>query len=602
MNWVRINTCIAPRSVIPRICQGEGKDRSVDPVTGEQSLALARNRRRPACNSVSEAVRMLGLLTMRCGARAVRNSQILLIAPLVSWGTLSAQSADGHLQPLKGQSMAASPARQAAGEASMQIPACETLRNAAVAGLDVLQSIQGVGIAIFSPDDSCAFGLGVTDIDTQENVTADTAFYIASSTESMFALSLASMDARGELDLDQPIAEFAPSAPFSTRIHTDRITLRHLLAMSSGIKNPAYVHRVAYSGEHSQDQLWALIAETKPNRSPNIRFGKFRYTNWNYNLAARLVEEEHGILWQEILAKEIFDKLEMTRTTAYMSQAVEEGWSIARPHSTLEPNGTVRTYLEKTDATMHSAGGVITSANDALKWLEVLIEDGQLDGQQLFSPEVVRSTRQCLTEVNAEYNGFNRDCYGLGWYVGPYRDTSIALFHHFGGFSGAKAHVSYMPGRRLGVAVFVNDSAVGAKFADAFADYVYSQQLGLDGSQETYSRDIAEIREWTADIRNRLKSLRMEIAARPTRLRHTTSAYAGVYANQDFGTFEVDMVDDRLRFTNGQLIAIAQSGTEPETVRVELVPLEGEKIQFQVSRRGEVRSFEIKGVRYDRQD
>nr|WP_298897007.1 serine hydrolase domain-containing protein [uncultured Altererythrobacter sp.] len=248
---------------------------------------------------------------------------------------------------------------------------CDALESLAAAGLDQLPSIQGVSLAVYTPDETCVAGFGVTDIETQEAVSADTAFYIASSTKSMLALSLAAMDARGELDLDQPVAEFAPTAPFSRKIPIDRITLRHLFAMSSGIKNPAYVYRVAFSGEYTDDQLWDLIGATERNRSSSIQFGKFRYSNWNYNLASRLFEAQYSLRWQDMLAREVFDKLGMSRTTAFMSRAAEEGWSLARPHATLDPDGTVRSYLEKTDATMQSAGGVIMSGNDALKWLEI---------------------------------------------------------------------------------------------------------------------------------------------------------------------------------------------------------------------------------------
>ncbi|MFL0355570.1 serine hydrolase [Erythrobacter sp. GH1-10] len=478
---------------------------------------------------------------------------------------------------------------------------CEELEDLVVAGLDELSSIQGVSLAIYTPESQCVAGFGVTDIDTQEEVTADTAFYIASSTKSMFALALAAMDSRGELDLDQPISEFAPSAPFSRRIPTDRITLRHLLAMSSGIKNPAYVHRTAYSGEYTDDQLWDLIGSTQRNRSRSIRFGKFRYTNWNYNLAAKLVERQRSVPWQDMLVKEIFDKLGMSRTTAYISRAAEEGWPLARPHATLEPGGTVRSYLEKTDATMHAAGGVIMSGNDALKLLEVFVEEGSLNGEQIFPSGVVQSTRQRLTEADTEFNGYEREHYGLGWYIGPYRDTDVELVHHFGGFSGARAHVSYMPDQEIGVAVFVNDSAVGFKYADVLANYVYDRFLGLAEAKSRYLDEIAEIKSWAADIRVRLQAQREEIAARPSLLSQPLTAYVGTYADKGFGTVDITLEDGRLRVTNGQLSAIAQSGNEAESIRVELVPLEGANISFGVSRSGEVRNLKYQGLEFDRQ-
>lgn len=308
-----------------------------------------------------------------------------------------------------------------------------------------LEVVQGLSVAVYTPQGSYTKGFGVTDIETGEPVTDETAFYIASSTKSIFALAMSTLHERGEIDLDQSLADCAPTAPFPRRIHADRIRLRDLLAMSSGIKNFAVIHRTAFSGEHDPDLLWNLIGKTQPNRARDIRLGHFRYTNWNYNLMARLVEEERGQLWQDILAEEIFDKVGMTHTTAYMSRADAEGWSLARPHLTLGAGAPRRSYLEKTDATMHAAGGVIMSAQDAAKWLEIFVEDGMVGGVRLFPAEAVRATRQPWTEANTVFSGrfpYQRDHYGLGWYIGPYGDSGASLVHHFGGFSGARAHVS----------------------------------------------------------------------------------------------------------------------------------------------------------------
>ena len=52
------------------------------------------------------------------------------------------------------------------------------------------------------------------------------------------------------------------------------------------------------------------------------------------------------------------------------------------------------------------------------------------------------------------------------------------MYHHFGGFTGARAHVSYIPARHIGVAAFVNDSGVSPVFTDAVANFVYDRSAG----------------------------------------------------------------------------------------------------------------------------
>ncbi len=465
--------------------------------------------------------------------------------------------------------------------------------------LDKLKVIQGLSVAIYTDDGVYTKGYGVTDQDTQEPVTTDTAFYIASSTKSMFALAMSLMHERGDIDLDQSLAEFAPTASFSKKVDTDKITLRHLLAMSSGIKNAAYVHRVAFSGEHDQDTLWKLIGATKVNKSRNIRFGKFRYTNWNYNLLARLVEQKLGKTWQEILSQELFQKAGFTRTTTYISQAENQNWSRARAHVTLGPDAPTRQYLEKTDATMQSAGGVIMSANDAVKWLEIFAEDGRINGQQIFPARAVRATRLRLTQTDTEFSGYIREHYGLGWYIGPYGND--LLVHHFGGFSGARAHISYMPERKIGVAIFVNDSAVGSRYIDHLASYIYDNLIGASNAEERFHNAINDVDVWANDLNIRIGAIRDEINARKWSLSQPMDHYVGIYINDDLGTIKISKEENHLRITNGNLTAIAKAGSKLETLRVELIPLEGETVEFKISRDDRVNSLKYNGVRFTRE-
>lgn len=465
--------------------------------------------------------------------------------------------------------------------------------------LNRLEVVQGLSIAIYYPNGSYSAGFGVTDIETQESVTVDTAFYVASSTKSMLGLLMSMKHAEGEVDLDQSLKDFAPDAPFPKSIKAERISLRNLLSMSSGIKHPAYVHRVAYSGEHNPELLWHLIGKTKPNQSKKIRLGHFRYTNWNYNLLTRLLEQKTKQTWQQMLQNEIFNKLGMTRTTAYLSKAIKEDWSIARPHLTLGSDAPKRTYLEKADKTMHSAGGVYMSARDSLVWLSVFINNGTVNGNKVFDSQIIEATREPLTEANTSFGEYRRDHYGLGWYIGPYGKDNVKLVHHFGGFSGARAHISYMPGREMGVALFVNDSEVGSELIDAIANYVYDTLLDDESATATFEKRIDEIAKWKHDLNIRIASLKEEISRREWTLKRPITEYQGTYTNEEWGTIQVEVEKDTLRVTNGNLTALASPGKKSESIRVELIPMTSAQVHFKSAWFGGISGLEYKGIRFD---
>ncbi|MCG8441208.1 MAG: beta-lactamase family protein [Caulobacterales bacterium] len=448
------------------------------------------------------------------------------------------------------------------------------------AALDTLEVVQGIGVAVYTPDGVYAQGYGVADVETRERVTPDTSFYIASSTKPLTALALTLLHHRGEIDLDAPLARIAPDAPFPSAVRPGDVTLRNLLSQSSGLRNQPIEFRSAFTGTHTPEILWRLLAHSKPNKSSAL--GDFAYSNYNYNIATILTDRELGVSWKDVLAAEVFDPLGMTRTSAYMSYAIEREWAVAHPHQTAEAEGPRRVDPRKVkrDATMQSAGGVIMSPSDALRWLEVMVEDGRLAGRQVFPAEIVTQTWTPHVAVDRSFGAYRRDHYGLGWYIGRYRDD--VLIHHFGGFFGSRAHVSFMPEREIGVAVFINDSAVGAPLADAIANYVYDTLADRTDAAETFRREIADAVERRDSFPERLAAGLASRAKRQSQLSLALSAYAGVYESEFGEQFIMSEDANGLRATLGELTSETTWYTRPESLRVELLPGHGQAIDFTV--------------------
>lgn len=114
--------------------------------------------------------------------------------------------------------------------------------------------VPGLGLAIYHSDASFAGGFGVTDVETQEGVTPDTGFYIASSTKSLTAMALAILHQRGDVDLDAPLSSAAPAGTFPDAIRPNDVRVRDLLTHTSGLDNLSNCHSL---GIH------------RPTRSPN---------------------------------------------------------------------------------------------------------------------------------------------------------------------------------------------------------------------------------------------------------------------------------------------------------------------------------------------
>jgi CubicO group peptidase (beta-lactamase class C family) len=452
----------------------------------------------------------------------------------------------------------------------------------------------GMAVAVYTPQGVYVRGLGVTDVKTGERVSADTAFYIASTTKAFTALAMNSLAHRGQISLDTTLAQLAPDAAFPTAIHADQVKVRDLLTHTSGIENGPIAFRSAYTGEHTPELMWKLLESSAVNaRAPK---GKFEYTNTGYNILTIVTDRKLGVRWQDMLQREIFAPAGMTHSTAYMSKAQKDGWSIAKPHASLVAGAADRLDIEKTDGMMQSAGGLIVSANDAARWLELLVNDGQVQGRQVVLPEAVRETRARLAKVGAARGVFTREDYGLGWYVGKYREETV--LSHGGGFAGFSSFISYMPERKIGVAVFVNDSGAGSAMPEAVTQHVYDRLIGQPGSDNreaavaamktAFAERIAAV---TADVANRAK--------RPWTLSQPRSVYAGTYESAALGTLIVTAEGEKLSARLGPLHAVAEPYTQQDTIRVAFAG-QGMVIGFEVAPDGRIPAANFSGARFQR--
>lgn len=441
--------------------------------------------------------------------------------------------------------------------------------------MDRIGVVPGLAIAVVDGDESVLTeGYGVADLSTGAPVDADTRFYIASSTKSFTALAVATMAERGDVDLEAPLATWS-TAPGLPADLAARVSLTDLLSHRSGLDNSPMSFRAAMSGEHTPAVMQRLIAATVAR--DDTPHGTFRYSNAGYNLATTLLEARDGRDWRVVVRDEVLGPIGMADTTGWVSGA-RTGGVVAAGHLGHSADGPVRSPLQKVDATMRSAGGLVSTADDMARWLEVQINDGVLDGRRVFPAGLVASTHQPLATSGGSFGPYTRESYGLGWQIGHYGDD--VLIHHFGNFAGSRAHVSFMPARRLGVVVMVNEDAVAGDLADLIANYVYDWHAGRPDLEAAYDAALGDLVDRRDLARASIARQQAERGARPWMLARPVVAYAGTYESPLMGSVQVAERDGALVVSVGVMEAVAEPFTRPESIRVELAPLQGQVMLF----------------------
>ena len=418
---------------------------------------------------------------------------------------------------------------------------------------------------------------GYADIERQQPATADTAFYVASVTKPVFALSVLLQAEHGKLRTDTRLQQAFPKFNFDG-IPADAITIKDLLSHTSGIKNPALVWATAMSGVHDGQSRLALVGQSQLNA--DAVHGQFAYSNVGYNIASVWLEQELNTSWQQHMQQTVLAPLGMTHSSPYISDADENGWSLAKPYSALSRTPQQPLYLRKVDQTMQAAGGLLASAPDLATFLIAQLEQGRVNGKQVLPASVITASQQRVATTDTNVLGFPRDGYAWGWYTGQYKGHDMR--HHFGAFAGFHAHLSFIPEKRIGLVVLNNEDFLSSRLTTIIADHIYGSLLGLSDTTET-TKQVDTLLSKAKGLPDAIQAEQQKIHGRTYQLSRARAAYVGDYHHPQLGTLVIASTqDNQLSVRWGRLQAIATGFDRAETLRVELIPNSGDLLTFTV--------------------
>ncbi len=358
--------------------------------------------------------------------------------------------------------------------------------------------VPGMAVAVVK-DDQVVFleAFGIRDPATSAPVAVDSPFYIASSTKSFTAMAVAILVDEGKLQLDEPVQRSLPRAELADPTASKSMTIRDLLAHRLGIDSDRIATCEAYTGLIDDDRYYRLLKRVKPS-------GRFRYSNLNFTLAGRVIEATSNVPWQQFIADRILAPAGMTHSYCLASKLYADPLA-ALP--IVESGGALQVArTRKTDATMHAAGGMGSSAADLARWVRLNLNLGTIDGKRILSEKLAREMQSPQIRITSDQIGvetYERDGYGLGWFLGSYRGHPVV--HHFGGYTGARCHVSFIPGQNIGVAAVLNSSGPGTGLIDIVASEAYDRLLNLSAEDHLgeFAKKVEQARKQAAPPRDR---------------------------------------------------------------------------------------------------
>lgn len=245
-------------------------------------------------------------------------------------------------------------------------------------------------------------------------VTPDTVFDAASLSKVLAtAPAVLLLAEEGRIDLEAPLLRYFPECAGGGR---DAITVRQLLTHSSGL--PAGLPaRPAWQG---REAAYRLACTQDVTHAPGTFF---RYSDINYILLGRLVEQTAGMGIDRFVQQRFYGPLGM-RDTGYLPLARMPAGAIAPTqrgpdsldvalHGDLAPGallqGEVHDPTVRRMGNVGGSAGVFTTARDVARFARMLLNGGELDGVRVLSAQSVRLLTTARSPSGLALRGMGMD-------------------------------------------------------------------------------------------------------------------------------------------------------------------------------------------------
>ena len=344
-------------------------------------------------------------------------------------------------------------------------------------------------------------GFGVLEEGKNQKADQNTLYSIASNTKAFISASIAHLVMQGKLKWDDRVRQYLPYFELYDPCVSEMMTIRDLLSHRSGLGTFSG-DVVWYRSDYSAEEVVKHVAALPPASDFRTQFG---YSNVMYLAAGEVIRAVTGKPWDVYIRETFLNPLGMNRTITSTGQIPSTN-NVASPH---KPEGDHNRPIPWVAwDNMGAAGGIISSVDDMLKWLDLQLHNGIIGTDTFFTKGL--QTTMWTPHVNYPvsdrsrelFGGRNFNGYGLGWGTSEY--SGRQMLSHTGGYDGMYSAVTLLPGEKLGIVVLTNTmDGIGTWLSYEIIDRLLGlphhdwQQMGLNQDKGHWDDRAARIKERT---------------------------------------------------------------------------------------------------------
>ena len=276
--------------------------------------------------------------------------------------------------------------------------------------------------------------LGRRDLQARDPMPHDALFRLYSMTRSITSTAAMILWEEGKFQLDDPISTYLPQfadqrvfidagAPdmSRTRARNGNITIRNLLTHTSGIgsrSSPIYRSERVRLRSIALREMVDNTARVPLFEDPGTRF---RY-GISTTILGRLVEIWSGRPFEEFLAERVLAPLRMTDTVFWADgERADRLTTVYRPDRAsgeLRPYAIEEVPFTERPALIEGGVGLLSSTMDFLRFSQMFLNGGELEGNRVLRPETVDLMTRNHVPDRALPIGSGGYMAGSGWGLG----------------------------------------------------------------------------------------------------------------------------------------------------------------------------------------
>lgn len=454
----------------------------------------------------------------------------------------------------------------------------------------------GLGVAIVIDGRTVlSRAYGMADLTNQVPADDRTLWYVASTSKSLTGFGASLLAHQGVLDFSMPITALLPRAQWPEGFDAGQLTLTHFLSHTHQLQDNAVVVSAAYTGAFPESEWPAMLRYARPARGNDLV-----YSNLGYYVVAMAIDAKRPEGWRRFLDSAVYRPAGMTQTYARLSGLDQR--RIARPHDLRVDGRYVTGPFYKTDATMTSAGGHVSTLRDLARWVTVQMDGGVIDGKRVFPAEAVALSQRLIarqTRDNSKrFAFFDREGWAAGWDIGSYEGEPMVS--RFGSYSSTRSHLSFLPRRRIGVVAQTN-GPLGSQATDIVAAFAYDLEAGKPNARAVADERLRALQERRPAYLAQVARSDSTRASRQRPLERPLSDFTGSYRHEWYGTVTFELRGDTLYYTWGALHGPAEVlDASKNLLRIEAGD-SGNSVAFEFSGSGPATAFELRGETFKRQ-